>query len=264
MIIKTLAYGVSISVLCLVISLIPVSAQPSAAGFGLEDASGVQGTHVIVPVNITAVKNGPVQAIVFNIAFDKRVINVTNVLKGELTSGWNVLGVNNDFEGGTRVSLAGPFAYAIPNGSSGSIALLNFSVERTSGSIGYSHMTLSDVELSDPEGEFGTVAARNGLFYVTITPAPYNRSGAGGETDTDGDGYRDRAETFVGADQNDTHSYPGSDAPAVTPPTWDTPAPTLTNAPAPVALKQTWPLLFCVFVAFIGIVFYYYTKRKKA
>jgi hypothetical protein len=261
---KALAYGIGISVLCLVIALIPVSAQPSADGFGLEDASGVQGTHVIVPVNITNVKNGPVQAIIFNIAYDKRVINVTNVLSGELTSDWNVLGFNNNFEGGTRVSLAGPFAYAIPNGSSGSIVLLNFSVERTSDSIGYSHMTLSAIELSDPEGDFGTAAARNGLFYVTTTPAPYDRSGDGGEKDTDGDGYRDIDETFVGTDLNDQHSYPGSDAPAVTPPTWATPAPALTNAPVPVALRQTWPVLICIFVAFIGIVIYYYAKRKKA
>jgi hypothetical protein len=261
---KALAYGVSISVLCLVIALIPVSAQLSANGFGLEDASGVPGTHVIVPVNITNAKNGPVQGIVFNIAYDKRVISVTNVLRGELTSDWNVLGLNNDFEGGARVSLAGPFAYAIPNGSSGSIALLNFSVERTSDSTKYSPMTLSAIELSDPEGDFGTAPARNGLFHVTTTPAHYNRCGDGGEKDTDGDSYRDIDETFVGTDLNDQHSYPGSDAPAVTHPTWATPAPTLTNAPAPVALKQTWPLLFCILVAFIGIVFYYYTKRKKA
>jgi len=100
---KALAYGVSISVLCLVIALIPVSAQLSANGFGLEDASGVPGTHVIVPVNITNAKNGPVQGIVFNIAYDKRVISVTNVLRGELTSDWNVLGLNNDFEGGGLV-----------------------------------------------------------------------------------------------------------------------------------------------------------------
>jgi len=254
----------------LVIALIPASAQPSADGFGLEDASGEQGTHVIVPVNITTVKNGPVQAIVFNIAYDKRVINVTNVLKGELTSEWNVLGFNNDFEGGTRVSLAGPFAYAISNGSSGSIALLNFSVERTSDSINYSHMTLSDIELSDPEGNFGTAAARNGLFYVTTTPAPYNRSGTSGETDADGDGYRDIDETFVGTDPNDQHSYPGSDAPAVTPALTKqtitaTPAPTATITPAPVSPKQTYKLLIILIVALvvIGFVgFYYYAKRE--
>ncbi|NQE46054.1 hypothetical protein C5S31_08545 [ANME-1 cluster archaeon GoMg2] len=268
--IKTLAYGMGISALCLVIALIPVSAQPSADDFGLEDASGEQGTHVIVPVNITTVKNGPVQAIVFNIAYDKRVINVTNVLRGELTSDWNVFGFNNDFEGGVRVSLAGPFAYAISNGSSGSIALLNFSVERTSDSINYSHMTLSDVELSDPEGNFGTAAARNGLLYVVATPPPYNRSGAGGETDADGDGYRDIDETFVGTDPNDQHSYPGSDAPAVTPALTKqtitaTPAPTATITPAPVSPKQTYKLLIILIVALvvIGIVcFYYYAKRK--
>jgi uncharacterized membrane protein len=268
MIIKTLAYGLSISALCLVIALIPASAQPSADGFGLVDASGEQGTHVIVPVNITTVKNGPVQAIVFNIAYDKRVINVTNVLRGELTSEWNVLGFNNDFEGGTRVSLAGPFAYAIQNGSSGSVALLNFNVERTSDSINYSHMTLSDIELSDPEGNFGKAAARNGLLYVVTTPPPYNRSSTGGETDTDGDGYRDIDETFVGTNPNDQHSYPGSDAPVVTPALTKqtiTAAPTATITPAPVSPKQTYTLLIILIVALvvIGIVcFYYYANRK--
>jgi len=206
----------------------------------------------------------------FNIAYDKRVINVTNVLKGELTSDWNVLGFNNDFEGGTRVSLAGPFAHAISNGSSGSITLLNFSVERTSDSINYSHMTLSDIELSDPEGNFGTAAARNGLLYVVTTPPPYNRSGTSGETDADGDGYRDIDETFVGTDPNDQHSYPGSDAPAVTPALTKqtitaTPAPTATIDPVPMSPKQTYKLLIILIVALvvIGIVcFYYYANRK--
>ncbi len=166
---KIWSYGL-ILLLSLFAIVMPVSAQPTADSFGVNDAYGAPGTYVIVPVHITNASNGPIQSIVFNIAYDKNVINVTNVLKGNLTSDWNVLGFNNNFAWGTRIFLAGPFASAIPNGSSGSVVLLNFSVIGNPGET--SDMNLNDIELSDPDGnvDLDTVPTKNGTFYVPGMP----------------------------------------------------------------------------------------------
>lgn len=101
---RTIPCGISIVALFLVIAVIPVLAQPTADSFGVNDASGDPETYVIVPVNITNATNRPIQAIVFNIAYDKSVINITSVLRADLTSNWNLFDFNNNFEGGTRVS----------------------------------------------------------------------------------------------------------------------------------------------------------------
>lgn len=271
---KAFACGISIIALFLVAALIPVSAQPAADSFGVNDAGGTPGTQVLIPVKITNVKNGSILGIIFNIAYDKSVINITTVVRGDLTSDWNVLDFNNDFEGGTRVTLAGPSAFGIPNGSSGSVALLNFSVERTADRVGYSHITVSDIQLSDPEGNLGTAPARNGLFYVAGITTP----GGSGDKDTDGDGYSDIDEMFVGTDLKDTNSYPGSDAPAIVP-AWAVPSTTITTiptppaltpavSPLPVAQKQTWPHICLIGIGLaliiIGVLIYYFYIRKKA
>ncbi len=131
-------HGLSaIVLLSVLVMAMPVSAQdPTADSFGVDDASGAHGTSVIVPVNITNVSNGPIRCIVFNVAYDKTVINVTNVSRGNATSTWGSLGVNNNFGWGTRVSLEGNAAHGavyIQNGTSDSVALINFSVVGTRG-----------------------------------------------------------------------------------------------------------------------------------
>lgn len=166
-------YGISAIVLLSMLAMvIPVSAQPTADSFGVNNARGAQGTSVIVPVNITNASNGPILDVVFNIAYDKSVINVTDVLRGELTSDWNDLEFNNDLTWGTRVLVTGPSAYAIPNGSSGSVVLLNFFVTGNPDEI--SDMNVSGVQLPDISGQnIGTAPPKNGTFYVTgLPPVP--------------------------------------------------------------------------------------------
>ena len=142
-------------------------AAPTADNFGVDDANGLIGTYVTVPVNITNTSSGPILGIVFNIAYDKTVINVTGVSRGTLTSNWGNLGFNNNFAWGTRVLLSGPSAHAILNGSSGSVVLLNF---RVIGGAPYkTDMNLSDIQLSDPSGNEGPAPVKNGTFYTTGT-----------------------------------------------------------------------------------------------
>ncbi len=140
-------------------------AAPTADSSGVEDASGRSGTYVEVPVNIRNVMNGPVLGIGFEIAYNKSVINVTNVSKGNLTSNWSEPNVNNNFTGGTKITIAGSYAAdAISNGTTGSVVLLNFSVIGSPGDTSPMSMTL--IELANPIGDVGTAPAKNGTFVV--------------------------------------------------------------------------------------------------
>ena len=80
---KVMSFGLSAIVLLSMIAMaIPVSAQPTADSFGVNDASGYVGTYVIVPVNITNVQNGPIAAIIFNINYDTGILSVVAAREG--------------------------------------------------------------------------------------------------------------------------------------------------------------------------------------
>ena len=139
----------------------PTFAQPTANNFGVEDASGYENTCVEVLVNITNVQSGPVTSIIFDIAYDKSVINVMDVQTGALTSLWGTPTSNNDFLWGTRVSIIydGQTEHALQDGSTGSVALLNFSVIGESGET--SMMDLTDIQLAGPpDYQVGTAPAK--------------------------------------------------------------------------------------------------------
>ncbi|MEA2076234.1 MAG: carboxypeptidase regulatory-like domain-containing protein [Euryarchaeota archaeon] len=152
----------------------PTFAQPTANNFGVADASGYKNTCVEVLVNITNVQSGPVTSIIFDIAYDKSVINVVDVQTGALTSLWGTPMSNNDFLWGTRVSIIydGQTEHALQDGSTGSVALLNFSVIGESGET--SMMDFTDIQLAGPpDYQVGTAPAKNGtstvLAYGLIT-----------------------------------------------------------------------------------------------
>jgi len=139
-------------------------AVPTADSLGVEDASGWSGTCVGVPVNITNVRNGPVQGIRLRMDYNESVLNLTNISNGDLTSVWTQLQLGEDR--GTMVIATGETGDAISNGSSGSVVLLNFSVIGSPGDMSPMNMTL--IELSDPEGAVvGTAPAKNGTFVVS-------------------------------------------------------------------------------------------------
>ena len=136
---------------------------PTADSFGVEDASGWSGTYVWVPVNITNVRNGPVQGIRLGVDYNERVLNLTNISNGDLTPAWTNLQLGEDRH--TMVIATTNTGDAISNGSSGSVVLLNFSVIGSPGDT--SPMNLTLIELSNPEGEVGTAPAMNGTFVVS-------------------------------------------------------------------------------------------------
>ena len=138
-------------------------AAPTADSFGVEDASGRSGTYVEVPVSITNVMNGPVQGIRLRVDYNESVLNLMNIGNGVLTSAWTDLRLGEDRH--TMVIATAYTGEALPDGSSGSVIRLNFSVIGLPGDT--SQMDMSLIELSNPDGEVGTAPAKNGAFTVS-------------------------------------------------------------------------------------------------
>ena len=167
---EELAVGLIIGILAAIICTTPAFALPTATNFGVDDTSGYKNTYAEVPVNITTVQNGPIISVIFDISFDKSVINVVDVQNGALTSSWDNPAYNNTFPWGTRVSIVydGQTEHALQNESIGSIALLNFSV---SGELGEtSMMNLTNIQLAEgpPDYQVGTAPAKNGTFTLLV------------------------------------------------------------------------------------------------
>ena len=142
-------------------------ALPTATSFGVEDAEGYTDTHVLIPVNITNVQNGPVPCMIFNILYDNSVINLEGVQKGTLTSDWQTPTYFNLDWGSRVVVFYDPIdEHAIRNGAAGSVVLLNFSVTGESGDMSW--LNFSDIQLAEdaPNFQIGTAPAKNGTFTV--------------------------------------------------------------------------------------------------
>ncbi len=144
------------------------SALPTATNLGVADANGYTNTHVLIPVNVTNVQDGPVPTLKFNVLYDNSVINVTNVQKGILTSDWETPAYcNHDW--GTSVTIYDATGeYGLQNGASGSVVLLNFSVIGESGAT--SEMEFTNIQLAEgaPYYQIGTAPAKNGTFTVLV------------------------------------------------------------------------------------------------
>jgi len=138
--------------------------MPTADNLGVEDATGRSGSYVTVPVNITNVRNGPVQGIRIRVDYNESVLNLTSISEGDLTLNWTHLQLGEDRH--TMTIATSYTGDAIPNGSNGSVVLLNFHVLGSPGD--KSPMNISLIELSNPYGEVGrTAPARNGTFTVS-------------------------------------------------------------------------------------------------
>jgi len=230
----------------------PVSAQPTADSFGVEDASGCSGAYVKVSVNVTNVTNGPVQSIRLRVDYNESVLNLTNVSNGNLTSAWTrQLGEDKQ----TVVIATAYTDRAISDGSSGSVVLLNFHVIGSSGDTSPMDMTL--IELSNPDGKVGrTAPARNGIFTVTpsgeptpIPPIPGGgRGGGGGYVPTTPTPTEKPAVAATPAPTEAPAAFPTL-APTITPSATSTQTPTSTSAPV-----LRLPPLFLILIAIAIIV----------
>ena len=168
---KGLAIGLSMLILLVVFATFATFATqastPLVTSFGVEDTiiGYKNDTYVLIPVNITNVQNGPIPAVVFNVLYDNSVLNVVDVQRGALTSNWKDPSYCN-YVWGTRVALVydANSKQPIPNNSSGSVVLLNCSVN---GGSGYrSELEFFDVQLAEGESlyQVGTAQAKNGTF----------------------------------------------------------------------------------------------------
>ena len=158
-----------LTILMAVVAFVMFVALPTATNIGVVDAHGCTGAHVLVPVNITNVQDGPVPSLIFDIKYDNSVINVSGVQKGALTENWQTPAYCNH-EWGTRVAVFYDSVdeHAIQNGSTGSVVVLNFSVNGELGAT--SVMDLSNIQLAEgaPDYQIGTAPAKNGTFTVQL------------------------------------------------------------------------------------------------
>jgi len=169
---------ISVSVLFLLSTILIASASisyasalPTATNFGIcDDVKACSDTTVRIPVNITNLENGPVLAIIFNILYNTSVMRVVEVHNGALTANWESPAYRN-FDWGTRVVLVYNHNLGngtIPDGASGSVALLVFNVSGESGSQGMLNLNFSDIQLAEgpPDYQIGTAPAKNSTFTV--------------------------------------------------------------------------------------------------
>jgi hypothetical protein len=149
--------------------VLPASAQPTAAQFGVPDVQCNPGTEISVPVSITSVQQGQIISQIFDIRYDTGILAVTEVERGDLTASWDAPSFNQ-FEWGTRISIVydGNEAHAIQDGATGSVVILKFQVADQPGTT--SELTLSDIQLADTAYNVGTAPSKDGRVTVSGQP----------------------------------------------------------------------------------------------
>jgi hypothetical protein len=158
---KIVSYGLSMIVLISVFAMaMPATAVLQMADeFGVSNASGDTGTYVEVPVTIMNATNGPIQAMQFKVQYDTGVLDLSSVEFGDLTAtGWSkTVGLN--------IVLDTDVGNALPDSSTGSVVILNFSVIGAPDT--ETDMNITDILFSNIDFQAGIAPAKNGMFYVT-------------------------------------------------------------------------------------------------
>ena len=149
---------------------LPASASATADSFGAENANGFKNTNVFVLVNITNVHSESIAGIEFEFLYNSSVINLAEIQKGALISQWSEP-VKKGTEGDYVIAIVGSLSTAITNGSTGSVAVLKFSVIGEPREI--SPMNLTDIKLINTSfDQTGTAPAKNGTFTILTGPGP--------------------------------------------------------------------------------------------
>jgi len=243
----------------------PAFAQPTADYVGVEDNSGDQGTYVVVPVTITNAQDGPIISIRFDIHYNTSVISVAGAQKGSLTSLWDSPTINN-FMWGTRVSLVydGQTAHALQYGATGSIVLLNFSVNGEPDET--SMMNLTNIQLADNGYNVGTAPAKNGTISIctgsepTPTPSPSPTEPSAGSSSGDKGMSVPSATDDAALTPTLIPAITPSVTPPVSPPVTLSPTPIPSPSPTPPALIQP---SFEALVAIACLVAVAYVLRRR-
>ena len=169
---KIISYGLSAIVLLSVLAMaMPATAVVQMADeFGVNDAIGNQGDYVEVPVIITSTTNGPIQGMQFKVQYDTGVLDLSSVDLGDLTAtGWSKTV-------GQIIVLDTDEGNALPDGSTGSVAILNFSVIGAPGT--ETDMNITDIIFSNTAFQPGTAPAKNGTFRVDAGAPSVTNQGA--------------------------------------------------------------------------------------
>jgi hypothetical protein len=168
---KILLYGLGAIVLLSMLAMaMPASADTQMAdSLGVNDAMGNQGDYVEVSVDITATANGPISDMGFYLYYNENVLNLTKerITKGDLTTDWPFLLKTKEGFGVYWMGLTSNGAGLLPDGtpivdgSTGSVVLLNFSVEGSPGTS--SIMNFSEALMN---AGAGFAPPKNGTFKV--------------------------------------------------------------------------------------------------
>ena len=159
------------TVLVVVLSVFAVTtllamAQPTATNLYVEDASGYKNTTISLPVNIVDTQNG-VAGIEFELVYNKSVLNLTQIRKGDLFDDSSSMLDKKGEQGDYTILVTG---YSLTDGSNGSIVVCDFSITGEPGET--SLVNLSNINLYNKMGETGTASANNGTFTVLTPLAP--------------------------------------------------------------------------------------------
>ncbi|MHC1593402.1 MAG: carboxypeptidase regulatory-like domain-containing protein, partial [Methermicoccaceae archaeon] len=130
--------------------------------FGVDSSTGQPSTSVVVPLNITNVRDGPIQTITFSMDYNESVIQLQSIQKGPVISSWGLVSL-----GGDKHSIAlSTFSQtdAIANGTSGTVLYLNFSVVGSQGDS--TLMSPTSIDFANTDNEHGTAIPTTGTFLV--------------------------------------------------------------------------------------------------
>ena len=187
---EILSYGLSAIVLLSVFAMVmsATAVVQMAEELGVNDAMGNSGDYVEVPVNITSTMNGPIEVIGFHIRYDKTVLNLTEdrISAGVLTSTgcmeFHTIGIEEDNIRFVCIN------NGIPNESTDSVAVLNFSVIGAPGTT--SDMNLTGISMKNEDEDVGFIPAdgvKNGTFTVDAgVPSVTNPDANPGTIEADG------------------------------------------------------------------------------
>lgn len=132
----------------------------------IPDVSGLAGSEVVVPVNVTDTTGEGVRASKTTIIYDPDILTATGIsTEGTIASGWITAHTLND--GQVVIAMAG---YTPLNGT-GTLVKVNFSVSITANPGEISPLALVDVILYKYDGTEPAITTTDGTFTVSEPPA---------------------------------------------------------------------------------------------